>query len=81
MYNAKILMIIPQGCDSYLMNTVINFGDNLESPVIQAAMDNCARKDLMLCLGSSLTVTPAADLVTYGEQPVKVVICNRLVIL
>ena len=61
------------------MNTVINFGDNLESDVLDMADEHCTAKDLILCLGSSLTVTPAADLVLYGEKPVKLVICNRSV--
>ena len=59
------------------MNTIINFGDSLESPVLDAAVDHSRKRDLMICLGSSLTVTPAANLVEYGRQPLRVVICNR----
>ena len=59
------------------MNTIINFGDDLEDSVIDAATEQSEERDLMICLGSSLTVTPASDLVEYGRKPLRVVICNR----
>ena len=59
------------------MNTIINFGDSLEDSVLDRATEHSEQRDLMICLGSSLTVTPASDLVELGDKPVKVVICNR----
>ena len=58
------------------MNTIINFGDSLEGPVIQSAEDNATANDMVLCLGSSLRVTPACDFVEMGN-PVRLAICNR----
>lgn len=64
-------------CNGYLMNTIINFGDYLESHVLGRAEENAKKSDLVCCLGTTLMVTPAADLVQMGQQPVRLVICNR----
>lgn len=63
------------------MNTIINFGDFLEDPVLQRATENAKKADLFLCLGSTLTVTPANALVSMGQKPNRLVICNRYVLL
>ena len=62
------------------MNTIINFGDSLEKRVLSTAEEQAKRSDLILCLGSSLRVTPACDLVEMGQVPLRLLICNRLVI-
>ena len=62
------------------MNTIINFGDYLEGPVLQAAVENATEADLVLSLGTTLCVTPASDLVTMGKKPNRLIICNRYVI-
>ena len=59
------------------MNTIINFGDGLEHHVLSSAAEHAQKNDLVLCLGSSLRVTPACDLVEMGHKPVKLVIVNR----
>ena len=59
------------------MNTIINFGDYLESQVLGSAEKNAQQADLVLCLGSTLRVSPANALVEMGIQPVRLVICNR----
>ncbi|XP_060070664.1 NAD-dependent protein deacylase sirtuin-6-like [Ylistrum balloti] len=64
-------------CKGYLMNTIINFGDNLEGEVLDNAVANAKRADMVLTLGSTLRVSPANSLVTMGQKPVKLVICNR----
>ncbi len=61
------------------MNTIINFGDNLEGDVLHRAEQEAKKNDLCLCLGTSLRVTPACDLVEMGDDPVRLVICNRCV--
>ena len=61
------------------MNTVINFGDSLESHVIGAATDHAKKADLVLALGSTLRVTPACELVEMGKKPVRLVLCNRYI--
>ena len=59
------------------MDTIINFGDNLEEHVIANACHNVIQNDAMLCLGSTLTVSPACDMVTMGTEPPRLMICNR----
>lgn len=66
-----------KGCRGYLMDTIINFRDNLEEEILHRAEVEACQSDLILCLGTTLTVTPAADLVdsAKGKQPL--IICNR----
>lgn len=59
------------------MNTIINFGDYLESPILERAEDNAKKADIVFCLGSTLMVTPASHLVEMGRKPIRLVICNR----
>jgi len=59
------------------MNTIINFGDSLEKRVISGAEEQARRSDLVLCLGSSLVVTPACELLEMGQTPIRLIICNR----
>ncbi|KAK3090182.1 hypothetical protein FSP39_009822 [Pinctada imbricata] len=66
-------------CGGYLMNTIINFGDSLESDVLDRAEENASKADIFLCLGSTMQVSPANDLVTMGKEPTRLVICNRQV--
>ena len=68
-----------QDCDGFLMNTIINFGDSLEKRVLSGAEEVAKKNDVCLCLGSTLRVTPACDLVEMGQEPVRLVICNRWV--
>ncbi|XP_062612968.1 NAD-dependent protein deacetylase Sirt6-like, partial [Saccostrea cucullata] len=64
-------------CNGYLMNTIINFGDYLEGDVLSGAEEHAERSDLVLALGTTLQVSPANDLVEMGEEPTRLVICNR----
>ena len=53
------------GCGGKLRDTIINFGDDLHDAVLgglPAATRQCARADVILALGCSMTVTPACDL-------------------
>jgi len=52
---------VPQ-CGGKLEDTIINFGESLPTIPLEKAETNSTACDLMLSLGSSLTVTPAADL-------------------
>jgi len=63
-------------CKGKLRDTIVNFGDDLFDDIlggIERAKDNCRRADLCICLGSSLTVTPACSLPAYVK---KIVIVN-----
>ncbi len=68
-----------QNCNGYLMDTIINFRDHLEEPILDRAWKESESNDLMLCLGTTMTVTPANEMVEMGEEPLKLVICNRSV--
>ena len=63
-----------------MMNTTISFGNYLESSILQAAEENATEADLVLCLGTTLCVIPASDLVAMGKKPNRLIICNRYVI-
>ncbi|XP_076074766.1 NAD-dependent protein deacetylase-like [Mytilus galloprovincialis] len=65
------------GCNGYMMNTIINFGDILEEFVYSSAKENGEKADVVLCLGTTLLVSPADELVTLGKKPNRLVICNR----
>ena len=58
-----------------LFDTIINFGDHLRDNQINPATAQANQADVMLVLGSTLLVTPAADLCGLDNQ--KLVICNR----
>jgi NAD-dependent deacetylase len=66
------------GCGGWLKAATISFGQALDPGVLRDAFDWAARSDLLLTLGSSLVVYPAAALpgaaVAAGA---KVVIVNR----
>merc|ERR1712130_1001808 len=53
--------VIPN-CGGNLYDTIINFNENLVEETLEKAQENTDQCDVMLALGSSLTVTPAADL-------------------
>merc|ERR1712038_904679 len=55
------LCSIPK-CRGKLHDTIINFGEDLNQDILDKAQENTDQCDVMLALGSSLTVTPAADL-------------------
>ncbi|XP_065920603.1 NAD-dependent protein deacylase sirtuin-6-like [Dysidea avara] len=65
------------GCKGFLNDSIINFGDNLEDQIFSNAEDHAAKSDLCLCLGTTLRVTPACELVESGQEPLRLVICNR----
>ncbi|CAF2721273.1 unnamed protein product [Rotaria sp. Silwood2] len=49
-------------CGGHLKDSIINFGENLPSDELDKAFKHAQGADLCLVLGSSLTVTPAADI-------------------
>jgi len=61
-----------------LVDTIINFGENLPSNAIEAGFQNAEKADLCIVLGSSLTVSPACNMPELvGKNPKgKLVICN-----
>ena len=64
-------------CKGFLKDTIINFGDNLEDEIFTNSEEYAKNNDLCLCLGTTLQVTPACELVESGQKPLRLVICNR----
>lgn len=66
-----------KGCEGKLMDTIINFGEDLPKEDFERAEENCDKTDLCLVLGSSLTVSPANSLVEkVAKDKRKIVIVN-----
>jgi NAD-dependent SIR2 family protein deacetylase len=64
-------------CKCELRDSIINFKENLNELELDLAFDNARNSDLMLCLGSSLRVSPASDLpVETMKNKGKIVIVN-----
>ncbi|MGD2040974.1 MAG: NAD-dependent deacylase [Anaerolineae bacterium] len=64
-------------CGGVLKPNVILFGEQLPIRVLNQAMDEARRCDLMLVAGSSLEVTPAADIpVLAVDRGAKAIIIN-----
>jgi len=49
-------------CRGQLYDSIINFNENLPEKELTTATEHSDDSDLMICLGSSLRVTPAADM-------------------
>ncbi|PAA72650.1 hypothetical protein BOX15_Mlig004036g1 [Macrostomum lignano] len=64
-------------CSGALLDSVVNFGESLPEKPMRMGFEHCHAADLVLCLGSSLTVTPAANMPEEAaERGAKLVICN-----
>jgi len=64
-------------CGGSIKPDIIFFGENLKASVIDRAIEESSRADLILVLGSTLVVQPAASLPLYTRQNGgKVVIVN-----
>ena len=65
-------------CGGRLVSSVVNFGDSLPQEMLASAEHHARHCDLMLVLGSSLTVQPAASLVRLALRSRKrVVLINH----
>jgi NAD-dependent SIR2 family protein deacetylase len=65
-------------CGGRLISSVVNFGDSLPERELMMAEHQARRCDLMLVLGSSLMVQPAASLVGLAlRSGARVVLVNR----
>jgi NAD-dependent deacetylase len=66
------------GCGGRLISSVVNFGDPMPQGELTLAEEHARRCDLMLALGSSLTVQPAASLVGRAlRSGARVVLVNK----
>lgn len=65
-------------CKGRLISSVVNFGDPLPEKELMLSAEHSRRCDLMLVLGSSLVVNPAASLVGLAlKSGAAVVLINR----
>ncbi|KAM7189023.1 DHS-like NAD/FAD-binding domain containing protein [Naviculisporaceae sp. PSN 640] len=68
------------GCGGVLLDTIINFGEQLPEEPHRKAREHAQNADLCLVLGSSLTVTPANEIPgivgARKKSGRKLVICN-----
>jgi NAD-dependent deacetylase len=66
------------GCGGRLISSVVNFGDPLPRKELERAAEHARACDLMLVLGSSLVVNPAAALVAVAiKAGARTVLVNR----
>lgn len=65
-------------CGSTLHDSIINFGENLPEYELETSCDHAERADLCLVLGSSLRVTPAADIPARVAQRGKNLVIGNL---
>ena len=64
-------------CGGQLHDTIINFGENLNENILELGFQNCQAADLCLVMGTSLRVTPAADMPKMTAlKGGNLVICN-----
>lgn len=65
-------------CGGALLDSIINFGEDLWEEPLQRARGHAAKADLCLVLGSSLTVTPANEIpeIVGKRRGAKFAICN-----
>ncbi len=67
-----------QKCGGLLKHATISFGQSLSPDVLQTAAAWAKRSDVFLAIGSSLVVTPAADLPALAKRHgAKLAIINR----
>jgi NAD-dependent deacetylase len=65
-------------CEGRIKHATISFGQMLPPDVLEEAVSWSKEADLMLAIGSSLVVTPAADLPRLAKQTgARLVIINR----
>ena len=65
-------------CGGFLKPATISFGQSLDPQVLQRAQDAAARADLVVALGSTLSVYPAASFpLLAAQQGIPYVIINR----
>jgi hypothetical protein len=65
------------GCDGYLFDSTIDFGDNLPSEHIQRGYKLACEAELCIVLGSRCSVSPACDMpISVGQSRRKLVVVN-----
>jgi NAD-dependent SIR2 family protein deacetylase len=65
-------------CEGRLINSIVNFGDSLPEDELYESMRRSESSDVFFVIGSSLVVTPAANMLGIAKQSgSKLIILNR----
>ncbi|MHA1729926.1 MAG: Sir2 family NAD-dependent protein deacetylase [Promethearchaeota archaeon] len=65
-------------CNGKLRTDVVNFGDSIPIGALKSSMLHSRQSDVFLVVGSTLTVTPAANMPIYAlENDAKLIILNN----
>ena len=65
-------------CKGRLISSVVNFGDPLPEKVLKDSFDHSKKSDVFFIIGSSLVVTPAANLPEIAlRNDAKVILLNK----
>ena len=66
-------------CRGDLKDTIINFGENLREDILDTGFAHGSEADVMLCVGSSMRVNPAAEMASLtAERGRNLVIINLM---
>jgi NAD-dependent deacetylase len=66
------------GCGGYIKAAVVSFGETMPQDLMERAAEHCRDADLILVVGTSLVVQPAASLPVLGlESGARLAIINR----
>lgn len=65
-------------CGGRIINSIVNFGDSLPYDELEEAARRSERSDVFFVIGSSLVVTPAANMPGYARRSgAKLIILNK----
>lgn len=65
-------------CNGRIVSTIVNFGDPIPETVLEDSMYHSSNSDVFIVVGSSLLVTPAANMPKYAlKNGAKLIIINR----
>ncbi len=83
-YSSKVNMLAPEGlkhcprCDAYLRPSVVWFGEQLPENVFNQALHAVQQCDLLLVVGTSAQVMPAAGLIDIArENGAHIIVVNK----
>ncbi len=77
-YDKSSKLIICPECKGQLKSSIVNFGDSLPIKELELSYKHSEKADVFLILGSSLLVTPAADMPRIAlDNDAKVILINK----
>lgn len=65
-------------CEGRIISSIVNFGDSLPIDELEESIQRSLNSDLFFVIGSSLVVTPAANMPGYAKQSgAKLILLNK----